>query len=196
MLTFHKSRGSEARRFAKDLGRLRLEVFYEFPYLYEGSLQYEEKYLETYFNAHHSFIFLVEDDGRIVGATTSILASEEEESFKRPFLDAGIGPDEVFYFGESVLLPEYRGKGLGKKFFEERETFARTLPFIKYLAFCAVERPSDHPLRPQDYKSLDDFWKQMGFQKADNMKTTYKWKDRNNLIETEKNMQFWIKKIR
>lgn len=196
MLTFHKTRGSDARRFAKDLGELRLKVFFEYPYLYEGTLAYEEKYLETYFKSQHSFIFLVEDAGRIVGATTSIWAEEEEENFKKPFLSAGINPQEVFYFGESVLMPEYRGQGIGKKFFEERENFALTLPFIKYLSFCAVERPADHPLKPQNYKPLDSFWKQMGFHKAEEVKTSYNWKDRNDKVESSKTMQFWLKKIR
>ena len=195
-MLYHRLSGEAARSFAHQLADLRLKVFWDFPYLYEGSHAYEMKYLETYFQAKHSYVFLIEDHGRIVGATTGIWAQEEEESFKKPFSIAGIDPAEVFYFGESVLLPEYRGKGLGKKFFEERERFAATLPFIKYASFCAVERPHDHPLRPHDYQPLDTFWNMMGFKSKPGLTTEYSWKDRGEEIETKKLMQFWIKEIR
>lgn len=196
MLKYHRLKGAEARSFTQELANLRLKVFWHFPYLYEGTLDYEVRYLETYFKAKNSFIFLVEDDGKIVGATTSIHAAEEEESFRKPFLDFGLNPEEVFYFGESVLLDEYRGKGIGKKFFEEREAFARSLPFIKTLSFCAVQRPVDHPLLPVGYRPLDDFWKMMGFSKQPGLSTEYEWLDRNETKPNKKSMQYWTKHIR
>lgn len=196
MLKFHRLSGHEARTYADALATLRLKVFWDFPYLYEGSAEYEKKYLETYFKAKHSFILLVEDNGTIIGATTGILASEEEENFRQPFEDAGLNPEEVFYFGESVLLPEYRGQGIGKKFFEEREAYARSLHFIKHLSFCAVVRPEAHPMKPDYYKPLDSFWRSQGFEKVPGLVTTYEWKDRGDDQQTKKPMQFWKKEIR
>lgn len=196
MFKYHRLVGSAAREYADELSHLRLKVFFDFPYLYEGTVDYEKKYLETYFKAKNSFVFLVEDHKKIVGATTAIHAIEEEESFRKPFEAAGLNPQEVFYFGESVLLPEYRGQGLGKKFFEEREAFARSLSGIKYLSFCGVVRPTDHPLKPADYKSLDPFWISMGFSKVPGLVTQYEWKDRGDELQTKKDMQYWLKKIR
>lgn len=196
MLKYHRLSGESARKHVDALAALRLKVFWDFPYLYEGSAEYEKKYLETYFKAKHSFIFLAEDNGKIVGATTGIWAAEEEESFRLPFEEASLNPEEVFYFGESVLLPEYRGHGIGKKFFEEREAYARTLPFIKYLSFCAVVRSEDHPMKPQGYKPLDPFWQSMGFNKVPGLVTTYEWKDRGDEIQTKKPMQYWLKEIK
>lgn len=196
MLKFHRLHGEEARAFVHDLAELRLKVFWDFPYLYEGTPDYEKKYLETYFKARHSFIFLVEDHQQIVGASTGIWAREEEESFNRPFVDKGLNPAEIFYFGESVLLPDYRGRGLGKVFFEEREAFARSLPFIKALSFCAVVRSSEHPLMPAGYRPLDSFWESQGFRKVPDLMTTYHWQDRGESVETAKDMQFWMKQIR
>lgn len=196
MLKYHRLSGSEARAFVHELAELRVKVFWDFPYLYEGTLEYEKKYLETYFQAKYSFIFLVEDEGKIVGATTGIWAQEEEESFRKPFDERGFNPENLFYFGESVLLPEYRGRGIGKKFFEEREAYARSLPFIKALSFCAVVRPADHELRPKDYQPLDPFWRSQGFEMVPGMTTDYGWPDRGDNITTSKKMQFWMKKIR
>jgi GNAT superfamily N-acetyltransferase len=195
-MNYHRLSGNEARRFVNELAALRLKVFWDFPYLYEGTLDYEVKYLETYFKARNSFIFLVEEGGKIVGATTSIWAHEEEESFKKPFADFGLDPKEVFYFGESVLLPEYRGRGLGKVFMEEREKFARSLPFIKTMSFCAVVRPEDHQLKPAGYRPLDEFWKSMGFKKEEGLTTSYEWLDRGETQPSMKKMQYWTKSIR
>lgn len=194
-LTFLKLSGEEARIHVSEIAELRLKVFWDYPYLYEGSLEYERKYLETYFQASHSFILIVKDQDRVVGATTGIWAKEEEESFRKPFLLHGIDPQGVFYFGESVLLKEYRGQGIGKIFFQERESFARALGFIEYLAFCAVERESEHPAKPEDYKPLGEFWASQGFEKVPGLITQYQWPDRGELESTEKLMQYWIKKI-
>lgn len=195
MIKYLRLTGEEARAYVQELATLRLKVFWDFPYLYEGSLDYEKKYLETYFKAKHSFIFLVQDGDNIVGATTSIWAQEEEDSFKEPFRKAGIDPTKVFYFGESVLLPEYRGRGIGKMFFTERENYARSLPFIEYLSFCAVIRSKDHPLRPANYEPLDRLWHSQGFELVPSLTTQYDWKDRDEEKSTVKDMQFWIKKI-
>src|SRR5690606_31080416 len=145
--------------------------------------------------AQHSIIVLLKENEEIIGATTGIWAREEEESFREPFRSWGIDPDEVFYFGESVILPEYRGKGYGKIFFQEREKYARTLPFVKYLSFCCVVR-QNHPLEPIGYKPLDAFWESQGFKKAHGLVTEYHWKDRDEEQETNKKMQFWIKEIK
>lgn len=196
MITYLHLTGHEARVYINEIAQLRLKVFWDFPYLYEGSLDYEKKYLETYFKAEHSFILLVLDDKKVVGATTSILAIEEEESFRKPFEEHGLSPESVFYFGESVLLPEYRGRGIGKVFFEERERYARSLPEVKTLSFCAVERALDHPLRPSGYRPLNEFWEMMGFHPEKNLITFYDWKDRDEDKSTKKKMQYWVKTIR
>ena len=41
------------------------------------------------------------------------------------FVARGIEVARLFYFGESVLLPEYRGQGVGHAFFDHREAQAR-----------------------------------------------------------------------
>jgi GNAT superfamily N-acetyltransferase len=194
-LNFLRLNGEEARPFVNELATLRLKVFWDFPYLYVGSLDYEKKYLETYFKAKNSFIFVVKDGDHFVGVTTGIWAFEEEDSFKIPFEEYGINPREVFYFGESILLPEYRGRGLGKIFFEERESFAKSLEFIEYLAFCAVERDEDHPLRPAEYRKLDSFWESQGFKKEKGLVTFYEWNDRCEEQPSAKKMQYWLKNL-
>jgi GNAT superfamily N-acetyltransferase len=194
-LEFHEARGREARKYLEELARLRMIVFRDFPYLYEGDLEYEHRYLDTYFSSDKSFVILALDGKKVVGASTAILLTEEEDAFQKPFREHGIEPSTVCYFGESVLFPEYRGLGAGKKFMQARLNFARQFPQIKKASFCAVIRPEDHPMRPENYRPLDTFWESEGFRKKEGMTTEYHWKDLGQEEETDKPMQFWIKEL-
>ncbi|GGO77890.1 GNAT family acetyltransferase [Marinobacterium nitratireducens] len=178
-----------------DLARLRIEVFRAFPYLYDGSLDYERDYLGTYARSPESLFVLALDGDRVVGAATGVPMADETEEFRRPFVEAGWNPDEIFYFGESVLLPEYRGQGLGVRFFEEREAYARRLGRFRHCAFCAVERPADHPLRPADHVQLNDFWANRGYVHQPTLRTEYRWKDVGETCETAKPMSFWLREL-
>lgn len=187
--------GRDLEPFITDLAHLRIEVFREFPYLYDGSLEYELSYLNTYLQSSQSIAVLVYDDGRLVGASTGLPMNHEEEEFKRPILKGGYDPASVFYCGESILKKEYRGRGIYRKFFDERESHAKQLGGFNTICFCAVQRPADHPLRPDDYRPLDPVWKKFGYKKHPEFTTTYRWKDIDEESESDKTMVFWMKEI-
>lgn len=187
--------GADIAPFIDDLARLRIAVFRAFPYLYEGSLDYEKTYVATYARSPGSVFVLALDEGKVVGAATGLPMADETEEFKRPFLDHGYDPARIFYFGESVLMPAYRGQGIGVRFFEEREAHARRLDGLDLCAFCAVERPADHPARPVDYQPLNAFWGKRGFIHHPELKTDYVWRDVGEGQETAKPMSFWLKEI-
>ena len=127
-LTIHEIGGAELEPWLDALGQLRIRVFREFPYLYDGTLDYEREYLRIYQRCDRSRIVLVTGaDGELVGATTCMPLADESPEFRKPFLDAGRGVDDWLYFGESIVLPEWRGRGLGKEFFARRELHARRL---------------------------------------------------------------------
>lgn len=186
--------GQAVTPYVADLARLRIEVFRAFPYLYEGSEDYEASYLRTYAQSPESLFVLALDGRRIVGASTGVPMTDAAAEFRAPFADAGIDPAGVFYFGESVLLPQYRGRGLGARFFEEREAYARRLGRFDWCAFCAVERPKDHPLRPADYMPLDDFWGKRGYEHRPDLRTVLEWQDIGEAGESGKPMSFWLKR--
>ncbi len=185
----------DAKNYVGDLARLRIEVFREFPYLYEGNFAYEEKYLQTYVKARGSVVVICFAGDKVVGASTGVPLANEEDSFKAPMVAKGFNPDEVFYFGESVLEKSFRGLGVGKKFFLEREKHARTIPGIKFACFCSVVRPHDHALRPSTYQPLDGFWRSMGYAPLEGAFMTYKWQDLDQSSETEKKLQVWTKAL-
>lgn len=187
--------GSDINAYLPELARLRIRVFREYPYLYEGSITYEEKYLKTYVNAPESVMVLVWNGDRVVGASSGLPLEIETPAVIEPFVAHGYDPRRILYYGESVLLPEYRGRGLGKRFFEEREAHARGLARFDIACFCAVERPADHPRRPAGYLPLDAFWNRRGFVKHPELRTFFSWRESDEAAESPKPMVFWLKRL-
>jgi GNAT superfamily N-acetyltransferase len=186
--------GEAARPFLDEIARLRIAVFREFPYLYDGSLAYEMDYLEEYVSSEHSLIVLANRGSEIVGASTGIPLAEADADFREPVESAGIDARDVFYFGESVLLPEFRGQGLGHKFFDERETHAAKLGFHS-AGFFSVIRADDHPLKPAQYRPQDVFWKKRGYTRQDAIIARFPWKQVGEPLESLHNLVFWLRKL-
>lgn len=178
-----------------DLARLRIAVFRDFPYLYDGSQAYEERYLATYAGATGSVVVAAFDGDAVVGAATGVPLTNEPEVVTEPFRRLGYDVDRVFYFGESVLLRGYRGRGIGVAFFDEREAHARGFGRFTHAAFCGVVRPPDHPLRPKDYVPLDDFWRRRGFRPVPELGCSFSWKEIGDTAESSKPMRFWLKEL-
>lgn len=186
--------GTQIIPYLNDLARLRIEIFRDFPYLYEGSFEYETHYLQTYSQTPDSLIVLAFDGDNIVGASTALPLSAETENVTQPFINQGFNINEFLYLGESILQKSYRGQGLGVRFFEEREAHARRLN-KHYTTFCAVERPIDHPRRPADFIPLDNFWHHRGYSKQNQLITTFSWRDLDENVDSPKPMTFWLKKL-
>lgn len=176
------------------LADLRVTVFRDYPYLYQGSRDYESQYLQVYLRSPRSVAFLVWDGSHCVGASTAIPLQDEGEEVQRPFLNAGYALSRIAYFGESILLPDYRGQGLGVKFFELREAHARALG-LSTCAFCAVERQHHHPARPADYVPNDAFWQRRGYIRSASITTTFSWPDLGDSAATDKPMVFWLREL-
>jgi GNAT superfamily N-acetyltransferase len=188
-----EARGTGLSPWIDPLGELRIRVFREFPYLYEGSLGYEREYLQTYMRSPRSLVVLALDETRrVVGATTCLPLEDEGPEFQEPFLHAGWDIHDICYFGESILLPAHRGRGLGKEFFRRREAHADTLG-LKWRAFCAVDRPDNHPLRPPAYRPLDTFWAVLGFEKKPGLQATFAWRETGESTASPKTLTFWTK---
>ena len=189
-------RDGDLESHLEDLAQIRIKVFRAFPYLYDGSIDYEMSYLETYTACPESIVVLVMDGEQVVGATTGLPLDAETDEFQKPFIDAGYDASRIFYCAESVLLSEYRGRGVYPKFFEEREGHARSIGRFDTCAFCCVERPENHPLRPADYVPLDSILSRFGYTKHPELRTSYSWKDVDETEESEKPMVFWLKTLR
>ena len=135
------------------------------------------------------------DAGEIVGIATASPMTGHADAFAAPFRARGYDTARIFYFGESVLLARYRGRGIGHAFFDAREAHARSLVGTTHATFCAVQRPPDHPLRPRDDVPLDGFWRKRGYEVLDGVTTAFDWTDVGESAETTKPMQFWMREL-
>ncbi|WP_422377547.1 GNAT family N-acetyltransferase [Roseibium sp.] len=186
--------GGDLKAALDALAGLRISVFRAWPYLYEGTLEYEAKYLQRYAETEGAVIVGAYDGDRLVGAATGEPLGEELEDFRAPLEARGFNLDRIFYMAESVLDPVYRGQGIGHRFFDEREAHARSLGFDEAV-FCAVIRPENHPLKPADYAPLDPFWRKRGYEKLQDVIVTFPWLDVGDTNETDKPMQVWYRKL-
>lgn len=187
-------KGQEIIPYISDLAQLRIDIFKNYPYLYEGDFAYELNYLKTYTNCSESFMVLVLDGKNVIGASTALPLLFETAECQKPFFEANLEIQNIFYLGESLLLPKYRGQGIYKIFFEERENAARKYG-CKITTFCAVERQMDDPRKPVDYVSMVDTWHKFGYKKHPEICAYYKWKEIGESAESEKPMIFWMKNV-
>lgn len=194
MIAVRPLTGADLEAALDDVARLRIAVFRAWPYLYDGDLDYERRYLQAYRDSAGAVVVGAFDGARLVGAATGAPLADHAEDFAGAFAGTGLDLGQVFYCAESVLLPEWRGQGLGHRFFDARETHARSLGFAKS-AFCAVQRPADHPLRPTGYRPLDGFWRKRGYAPLPGAVAQFDWKDVDQPQDSRKSLQFWIRDL-
>lgn len=187
-------RGADIAPHLDDLARLRIAVFAHWPYLYEGSLDYERQYLAAYARSPRSVFVLAQAGDAVVGVSTGLPLLDDTDSFSKPLAEQGLDAARVFYFGESVLLPEWRGRGIGHAFFDAREAHARALGGFDTTAFCAVNRDRGDPRRPAGHRDNDAFWHKRGYTRRDGLTVTLPWREpaRGEVTHT---LTFWTRPL-
>lgn len=187
--------GNALRQAIPALAALRIEVFREWPYLYDGSLDYENWYLSKFTESPGALMLVARDGDEVVGASTGAPLSSQLDDWVTPFRDHGDDPETIFYFGESCLKPDYRGLGIGVRFFIMREAQAAQLGY-RLAAFTAVVRPESHRLKPPGYVALDPFWRNRGYAPVPGFVVPFRWKDIDQSAESQHMMQVWTKALR
>ncbi len=183
------------RDHLEGLARLRIEVFRDWPYLYDGSMAYEAEYLRGFSRQPGAVIVAAFDGDALIGESTAAPLLGQAGYVTAPFTASGLPLERFFYFGESVLLPQYRGQGIGVAFFAEREAAARRYGGIETCVFCAVQRASDDPRKPMGATSLEPFWARRGYRRWDGMMCSIVWQEIGGEGEIANNMQFWRKDL-
>lgn len=176
------------------LAALRIAVFRAFPYLYDGDTAYEADYLADFAAAEGAVVVVARDGDKIVGAATAAPLSMQDAAWQAPLAAAGFDVARCFYFGESVLLPEYRGQGIGHAFFDHREAQARALG-ASHAAFCSVIRAGDHPARPANHRPLDSFWRGRGYAPLEGVTARFDWKTVGGSDEEPHELQYWTRTL-
>ncbi len=188
--------GEAMRAHLPELSRLRIAVFRDWPYLYDGSLENEASYLAAFAACPRAGLAVAFDGATAVGCSSCLPLTDEDAAVTAPFRARGWDVGDFFYFGESVLLPAYRGQGVGVEFFRLREAHALATSSSNFAAFCAVQRPDDHPLRPPGTVPLDDFWRKRGFVPYPDLACSFTWKQVDSTGKVSNTLRFWLKSLR
>jgi len=186
---------AQLRPLLPALARLRAAVFRDWPYLYDGDAGSEERYLAAYAESPGAAVVVALDGAEPVGAATCQPMAEAAAPVREAFRGRGLDPARFCYFGESVLLPQYRGHGIGVGFFAAREAQARALG-LDHAAFCAVVRNPNDPRRPKEYLPLDGFWRRRGYTPRPDLSCVFRWREvGDDGRETPHSLAFWLKPL-
>jgi GNAT superfamily N-acetyltransferase len=186
--------GSAVADSLADLASLRILIFQEFPYLYDGRREDELRYLKLYAEAPEAFVIIVTDSGKVVGAATGIPLCHEHQGLIEPFAGSVYSVDEIYYVGELLLYPAYRNQGLGLRLVTQIEDQVRSLGTYRYLTCATVVRSDDHPRRPTQNLPIDRFLARTGFRPLPGMTTEFSWRENDGVTRTHP-MKFWIKEL-
>ena len=127
--------GDKVKALIPEIAALRIEVFREYPFLYIGDLEYEKKYLKKFTTMKDAIVVMVFDHETLIGISTGYPFVYEAENLQELLRSSGRNPEDYFCFGESVLRHTYRGLGIGKRFFEEREAHVRAMNRFTHICF-------------------------------------------------------------
>ncbi|WP_201305991.1 GNAT family N-acetyltransferase [Roseomonas harenae] len=176
------------------VARLRAIVFRDWPYLYEAQEGYEAGYLRSYAESPGAAVILALAGEEPVGAATCQPMVEAGRAVLEAAAKVGMDPATTCYFGESVLLPEWRGRGIGVAFFAAREAHARSLG-LRRAAFCAVRRAPSDPRRPAGHEPLDAFWRKRGYVPVPGMAAHMMWREVGSEAEMPHILDFWARDL-
>lgn len=189
----------EIQNYTDYIAHLRMEAFKPFPYLYAGNLEYERTYIRGYQFAKKAMLATANIDGNIVGISTGIPLNADSEivsGAKEAFEKENINVEDYYYYGEIIILPEYRGLGLAKKLYEAQDIIVRRWGY-RFTSILTVVREADHPLKPQSYQPTDKLWERLGFCWK-GLEIAYHWPtiqaDRT-VKEQKHSLEFWIKNL-
>ncbi len=134
-----------------DIAALRISVFRDWPYLYDGDHAYEESYLARYAEVREAVVIGAFDGPRLVGASTGMPLVAHADDFAAAFSATDFTLKDVFYCAESVLLPDYRGQASGMPSLISE----RTQPDLLDTRFLLSAPSSDQTSIPQSRKHID-----------------------------------------
>lgn len=178
----------------------RITYYREFPYLYVGNFEGEQAYLDLYQQEKLSSLFLAKYNQEIVGFTIGMPLLTLEilgEIFDINHLvnwlkQNNMSERSVYYFGEFMTHPLFRGKGICHQLLHQIEQFAIQNNF-SVASLITVIRKSNHRLKNADYQEFN--WEKTGFKKTGLViNSVYPTLLENGRIENTVNeMDFWIK---
>lgn len=144
------------------LADLRVRIFREFPYLYDGTVEDECSNLRAYANSANSLITVMYDGIRHIAAMSCLPMQDAWGELVDNLSTQAVNISECLYIGEILMEKTHRGMGLGSRLFDFARMHAVRLN-MKKLCFFSVRRDHTHDARPADYLEPAELWQKWGF---------------------------------
>ncbi|HLT92942.1 MAG TPA: hypothetical protein VKZ56_00200 [Membranihabitans sp.] len=185
----------EIEKYIDEIARLRLTIFREYPYLYDGNKDYEADYLKKFIGTEDSIVVLAFSNDSIIGALTGLPLQYEEPDVCKPWIELDQPLDKLYYFSEGLILDHYRKRGIGRQMFRIAEDWVENTRRYDVFTLATVIRSDDHPKKPENYSSTDIFWEKLGYRKTNGLVCTIPWREIGEDQEYPKPLLFWSKNI-
>jgi len=102
-------RGNYLSKALDEVAALRILVFRDWPYLYDGDKEYERRYLSVYAENPDAILIGAFDGERLIGAATGTPLEDHADDFAAPFAETSLALEDVFFTVPSLFY--YRSTG-------------------------------------------------------------------------------------
>lgn len=179
------------------LAQMRITYFREYPYLYEGTTEYEINYLEEYKEkALDAYLIQAFDEGQLVGILTGCAFTSDIGVVRdgaRLFKTDRFPIEQYYYIGEAIIIPEYQNQKILPRLLYRLVNEVKKLNKYQSLCFLTVVRQDNDSQKPLDYRSTDNLWEKLGCQRA-GVKASFEWPtimDDNSVKNIFNEIEFW-----
>lgn len=166
---FDKFYGREISTHLLKVAEFRIRYFKDFPYLYDGSVEYEMSYLTGYADDPRSMLITVTNmNNELIAVSTSVplvTTTNILDGASELFRSNGLNPSTFFYYGEVIIDHSARKQGLAKSIYLMQDEHALNSGFENIAIATVIRLKGDHR-QPEFYQSSDLVWKKMNFQKT------------------------------
>lgn len=166
------------------------KVFYEYPYLYRGDSEGYNEALRGYAQSTNSYVVFAWDGDKVVGLATGIPLTDSWDKHAVPLRQKGIDVSKAYYLGELVVLPEYRGQGIGYRMGETIEQFARSHGYT-LLALMSIDEALMEAPPPQGYISSACTFRKLGYTKHPEIYLDSTWINVGGTAPLSHRMVYW-----
>ena len=181
------------------LAEFRLRYFREFPYLYVGTEEGEHKHIAEYSANPTTRLILAREtnaDNNIIGIAIGTMLTTEPEILRQigeSLRSCEIIPEQCYYFGEMIFVPEYRHRGIGKQMLEALKNAGKEQGASRF-CFLAIAREPNDPRRPVGHTDTDIIFRKFGFEKTA-LFVTFDWAtiQRDGSVQASPNrLDLWV----
>ena len=182
--------------FITDIAKLCNKVFYEYPYLCDGTVEEYSPYFQECANSQKSVAVLLFDDTELIGLAIGMPFKAMHESSPEtaePFTNHNVSA--AYYLGDMVLDKQYRKKGYGRLLYTNFENTVKSMSTFDTMYLCKINESNDHPLKPDGYSTLEPMWRKFGFIEHREYTFLWDWKERDKAQKSPHKMIYWSKSL-